>query len=249
MPISSAVAALQTESALQQAKDNKARIEESFLTNRNVGNTMGKNDFLKLLSAQLQYQDPLEPMKDSDFAAQLAQFSSLEQMQNMNNTLLAMSNTYQAYNLIGRYVVADAFVDEVMTKISGVVDSVFTKDGVSYAMVSDYAVPIGTITDVADASVFATSKSFLEASSSLMGRYVRADMGDDKTVEGYVKRVTVEGAILYAYLEDSSGSTVGVPVERIYDVRQEAGAGEVAPESPPEQDAEDDGEHDPDIEP
>jgi len=48
---------------------------------------LGKDDFLKLLVTQLQNQDPLSPMSGSDFAAQLAQFSSVEQLSNINTTL------------------------------------------------------------------------------------------------------------------------------------------------------------------
>lgn len=49
--------------------------------------TLGKDDFLRLLVAQLRNQDPLSPVKAEDFAAQLAQFSSLEQLQNINTNL------------------------------------------------------------------------------------------------------------------------------------------------------------------
>ena len=76
------------------------------------GATLGKEDFLKLLMTQLQYQDPLNPMDNQDFMAELAQFSSLEQLQNVNsnlqaNFLLTQSlNNSLATNLIGKRVIA-----------------------------------------------------------------------------------------------------------------------------------------------
>jgi len=50
-------------------------------------NQLDKNSFLKLLVAQLRYQDPLNPMNDQEFIGQMAQFSTLEQMQNLNQTV------------------------------------------------------------------------------------------------------------------------------------------------------------------
>ena len=52
-----------------------------------TGNAMAKDEFLKLLVTQLSHQDPLKPMESHEFASQLAQFSSLEQLQNMNGTM------------------------------------------------------------------------------------------------------------------------------------------------------------------
>ncbi len=73
-------------------------------------NELGKNDFLKLLVAQLQAQNPLDPQKAEDFSAQLAQFSSLEQLTNVNDNLNQIESFQQAVNnaslvnLIGKNV-------------------------------------------------------------------------------------------------------------------------------------------------
>lgn len=75
---------------------------------------LGKNQFLELMVAQFTHQDPLEPAKDEAFIAQLAQFSSLEGIQNLNISVESMasamrsSTTVQAAALIGRSVLATA---------------------------------------------------------------------------------------------------------------------------------------------
>jgi flagellar basal-body rod modification protein FlgD len=75
--------------------------------------SMGKEAFLTLLIAQLQHQDPLNPADSTEFTAQLAQFSSLEQLSNVNENLNALRlyqasiNNAQAVSFIGKEVVAN----------------------------------------------------------------------------------------------------------------------------------------------
>lgn len=71
---------------------------------------LGKDDFLKLLITQLANQDPTNPMEDTQFIAQMAQFSSLEQMTNMNQAferMASMLNSSKAADTIGKTVEID----------------------------------------------------------------------------------------------------------------------------------------------
>src|SRR5215211_1911614 len=68
---------------------------------------MGKDQFLKLFVAQLQHQDPMNPMEDSDFMGQMASFSTLEQVTNLaaaNDAIAANLHLSQSVGLIGRTV-------------------------------------------------------------------------------------------------------------------------------------------------
>lgn len=76
--------------------------------------SVGKDEFMKLLLAQLKNQDPLKPMDGTDFAAQLAQFSSLEQLKNLNTTLETQSVNQmtlgyaQSVNMIGKEAISNS---------------------------------------------------------------------------------------------------------------------------------------------
>ena len=200
---------------------------------RKPGGEMGKHDFLLLLAAQLKFQDPLNPQSDSDFAASLAQFSSLEQMQNMNNTLDTMATQY-SYSLVGKFVIAEAFVDGKMTEVPGVVDSIFMKDGLAMAQIGDYVVPVSSIKEVFDTNNILTSEMLLTASNNLIGRTVVAEV-DGEEIEGTVTRVLVEKGALVAQIDDGTETPKFVPVNAIVDIR-EAGTKKYVPkpETPPD---------------
>lgn len=79
-------------------------------TGRVASQELGKDDFLKLLLAQLANQDPTSPMENTEFIAQMAQFSSLEQMTNMSTgftKMASMLSSSEAVSSIGRSVEID----------------------------------------------------------------------------------------------------------------------------------------------
>ncbi len=87
---------------------------------RDATSELGKNEFLELMIAQINNQDPLDPAKNEDFVAQLAQFSSLEGIQNLNSSMEGIADafgsslTLQAAALVGRSVLVPtprAFMD------------------------------------------------------------------------------------------------------------------------------------------
>lgn len=86
------------------------RLNKETFGTRQPKQELGKNDFLELLIAQLTHQDPTEPVKDTEFIAQMAQFSSLEQMMNMTKNLDLMNKTLSsadAVNAVGKKVDID----------------------------------------------------------------------------------------------------------------------------------------------
>jgi flagellar basal-body rod modification protein FlgD len=91
---------------------------------------LGKDDFLRLLVTELRNQNPLEPLDSKEYIAQLAQFSSLEQMQNLNFQLASLS----AVNVIGK--TAKAFDGE--KEVTGVINGVlFEKNGLKLIIGED----------------------------------------------------------------------------------------------------------------
>lgn len=118
-------------------------------------NALGKDAFLQLLVTQMQYQDPLEPTADTEFISQLAQFSSLEEMQNLNESLDALANQLSyiqmqsfASNLVGKNVIMKIDGEYV----AGKVQYVEMKDGIPYLAINEKTYAISYLDTVVDDS-------------------------------------------------------------------------------------------------
>ena len=107
-----------------------------------------KNQFLLLLVNELQNQDPTAPTDEKQTLSQLAQFSSLEQMQNLNKTLSDSSGfgqVAQSAALIGKTV---STATDKAAGISGVVTSVSLSGGKTYLQIGSQYVDESTITSI-----------------------------------------------------------------------------------------------------
>ncbi len=125
---------------------------------------LGQDAFMKILIAQLRNQNPLEPMKDAEFIAQMAQFTSLEQLTSLNRTMTAYTEA------MGGKSMAD-FAEMIGKEISwknedtdatesGIVQSIIHEDGKFYAQLagSDQRIDLSTVTLLQAAPVTDTTK-------------------------------------------------------------------------------------------
>ena len=103
-----------------------------------AGQDLGKDAFMRILVSQLLNQDPMNPMEDKDFIAQMAQFSMLEQLQTLN----AGQSFAQASSLIGKIVqTANPDPDDVTSLIRGVVTGVSMEGANTFLDIGGVRVP------------------------------------------------------------------------------------------------------------
>jgi flagellar basal-body rod modification protein FlgD len=113
--------------------------------------TLGKDDFLRILITQLQNQDPMQPMQDKEFIAQMAQFSSLEQITNMTSEMKLLRQTMGLNpELIGKSVAWNETDPKtgVESEKTGIVDAIRIKDGIQYATIKGEDVSVDKLTRI-----------------------------------------------------------------------------------------------------
>lgn len=117
---------------------------------------LGKDAFMKLLVTQLKNQDPLSPMEGQQFAAELAQFSTLEQMQNLNDNILGLAVLQQNNALMSQLTSSSALIGREVEFVNpqtgqtqkGIVSSVKLMDGLALLNIDGLDVPLGNVTEV-----------------------------------------------------------------------------------------------------
>jgi flagellar basal-body rod modification protein FlgD len=110
--------------------------------------TLGQADFLKLMVAQLSSQDPMNPVSSTDFAAQLAQFSTLQATQSMQTGVASVQSGLaglEANSLLGATVSLQTLAGQ---NVTGVVSSIQYQSGTPYIMINNQAYDPSLVTSV-----------------------------------------------------------------------------------------------------
>ena len=176
--------------------------------------SVNSETFLTLLVAQLQYQDPLNPQNDTEFITQLAQMSTLEEMQQIGDGM----SSIQAYSLVGQYAYAEVLDSDTGTTsyYYGCIDSIVNESGTFYAIIGENAVEVGDIVQVFDPSLLDTDTTLIE-SSNLIGKTVKgsyeASDGTTVSVTGVVSGITYQDGIVYAIVDGTQ-----IAVDNITDI-------------------------------
>jgi len=117
---------------------------------------LDKGAFMKLLVSQLQHQDPLSPVANEEFVAQLATFSSLEQLEGLNQNVVAMIALNQSNALLSQLTQSSALIGKDVTwqdfeteeEHSGEVESVKIVDGLAVLRIDGQDVPLASVIEV-----------------------------------------------------------------------------------------------------
>lgn len=128
--------------------------------------SLGAEDFLNLLISQLRQQDPLEPVENTEFIAQMSQLNALEQLQNLNSNFkqLIMMQQLDSYredlafsaSLLGRLV--EAINPDTGEVIKGEVQGFYQKEGAIWLQLEQGTFPVAWIEKVAVAQVDGDSR-------------------------------------------------------------------------------------------
>lgn len=142
---------------IQQVKDGKFVDETTGTASSTTkssqkeekSNELGYDQFLQILCAEMQYQDPLEPTSNTEYIAQLATFSQLESQLSVQSTIEASS----ANDLVGKYVIMKVTSSTTgeTSYIAGTCDYVLHQNGETYLSVNDGLYSLADLDTVADA--------------------------------------------------------------------------------------------------
>ncbi|KOP79047.1 flagellar biosynthesis protein FlgD [Lysinibacillus sp. FJAT-14745] len=189
---------------------------------KQTGNSdLGKDAFLKLLITQLQHQDPTNPMDDREFISQMAQFSSLEQMQNMTKAMESLLTSQQQTQLmsyttfVGKEVKWHELTDKkdekgkpVINEGTGTIKSVkFVEGNAVFVLTDGKEITPGNISAIlGSSSDKGVTESPLVQASKLIGKNVKYKEGEQE-LQGRIVSVTTKDGVTHYVLDNDKKLT------------------------------------------
>ena len=207
-------------------------IQNRPVESSNQNNVMGKDDFLRLLIAQLQNQDPLNPMEDREFIAQMANFSSLEHMANLNKSMEGFIDTQNKMNVLSlqqylgseltwqhTYMVEDEPFVEMK---NGTVTSISMQDGKARLIMDDGSdITVEQITKVNQSGEISQGgNASLLSASNLIGKKVSITLGEESFENVLVNSVLTKDGKIHLTVTDERLSDKKIPLEAIRQITQ-----------------------------
>lgn len=202
---------------MQTIRDNI--VSQAKKANQETGpkNELGKDAFLQLLVTQMKFQDPLNPNTDTEYIAQLATFSQLEQMQNIGT----ISTNSQAFSLVGKDVVVktESATGDI-TYVDGRVDFINMAGGKAQMSINGKLYSIDQLDSVIDGT-YLLEQGLPGIGDKLSLKYdaenpkditFTADMGEEETVANDVA-IKIGEAVLDESLVEVNGNKVTIKKE------------------------------------
>ena len=193
-------------------------IEDLTSQQRTVNKELGQDQFMQLLVQQMANQDPLSPTSDTDFIAQLAQFSMLNQMTSMSDSTVQS----QMYSLVGKYVYV--YGDSSQQSLTaGLVDGVVKEGGVNYLVIGDQKYKLSDVVGVANVNETKPNANQNAINSTgLLGKNVTASIANDDgtttEISGTVVKLSTKDGVAYATISNAETGDKEVAVSSIEEI-------------------------------
>ncbi len=186
---------------------------------KSSNNGMDKEAFLQLLVAQMKYQDPLEPTSNTEYISQYAQFSQVEQMQNMSSSM----DLQRASSLVGKEVYIKTTTSSGDTKlVQGRVDYVSYENNKAYLYINEQKYSIDDLDSVVDAEYLdAYNKAYnFTVKLNKLPNVNGIDSGDGETIDELEKEYNDMSDYEKSFLAKDTVNSLNKYIERMKEIRE-----------------------------
>ena len=187
-------------------------------TSKSSGNDMDKDAFLQLLVAQMKYQDPLQPTSNTEYISQYAQFSQVEQMQNMATSV----DLQRASGLVGQEVYIKTTSSSGETRyVQGKVDYVVYENNKAFLSINEELYALEDLDTIADATYLAAYDKALAFVEKIEKLPVLngVDMTDAETIDALEKEYNEMTDYEKSFLAKDVVDALNDYVDKLKDVR------------------------------